>query len=86
MKNFNKIKESSHFQYLDAYNLHGWAMVQTLPVNGFRWKENVSKFDEKFTKNYDQYSNKEYIPEVGVEYPKDLHNFHSDLPFSSERM
>ena len=86
MKNFNKIKESSHFQYLDTYNLHGWAMVQTLPVNGFRWKENVSKFDEKFTKNYDQYSNKEYIPEVDVEYPKDLHNFHSNLPFSSERM
>ena len=71
MKTFHKIKESSHFQYLDAYNLHGWAIVQKLPVNGFRWKKNVSKFDDKFTKNYDQDSNKEYIPEVDVEYPKD---------------
>ena len=49
-------------------------------------EKNVSKFDEKFTKNYDQDSNKEYILEVDVECPKDLHNFYSDLPFLSERM
>ena len=48
--------------------------------------KNVSKFDEEFIKNYDEESNKGYIFEVDVEYPKDLHNFHSDLPFSSERI
>ena len=37
-------------------------------------------------KNYDEDSNKGYIHEVDVEYPKDLHNFHSDLPFLSERI
>ena len=31
--------------YLDANNMYGWAMFQELPVNGFRWKKNVSKFD-----------------------------------------
>ena len=46
------------------------------------WK----KIDEEFMKNYDEDSNKGYIHEVDVEYPKDLHNFHSDLSFLSERI
>ena len=37
-------------------------------------------------KNYEVDSNKEYILEVDVEYPKDLHNLHSDLSFLSKRM
>ena len=49
-------------------------------------KKNVSKFDEEFVKNYDEDSNEGYIFVVDVEYPKDLHNLHSDLPFLSERM
>ena len=32
--------------YLDANNLYGWAMSQKLSVKGFKWKKNVSKFDE----------------------------------------
>ena len=36
--------------YLDANNLHGWAMPQKLPVNGFKWKKNTSKFNEDFNK------------------------------------
>ena len=48
-------------------------------------EKKVSKFDEGFMKNYDEDSNKRYILEVDVEYPKDLHNLHSDLPFLSER-
>ena len=35
-KNYNKNKESSHIQYLDANNLYGWAMSQKLPVNNFK--------------------------------------------------
>ena len=37
MKNYDKNKESSYIQYLDANNLYGWAMSQILPVNGFKW-------------------------------------------------
>ena len=49
-------------------------------------ENNVSKFNEEFIKNYDEDSSKAYILEVNVEYPKDLHNLHSDLPFLSERL
>ena len=86
MKNYNKNKESSYIQYLDANNLYGWAMSQKLPINGFKWIKNVTEIDEKFINNYDEDSDKGYIFEVDVKYPKRLHDLHSDLPFLSKRM
>ena len=50
-------------------------MSQKLPVNGFIWKKNVSKFDGDFIKDYDKGSNKEYILEVDIEYPKAITYF-----------
>ena len=69
MKNFDKDIESC-LVYLDASNLYGWAMSQKLPVNGFKWAEELSEFDERFIKNYDEYINKEYFLEVDIEYSK----------------
>ena len=34
-----------------------------------------------FIKNYDKGSDKGYILEVDIEYPRNLHDLHSDLPF-----
>ena len=48
MKNYNKNIALSYLMYLDANNLYGWAMFQKLLVNGFKWKTNVSIFDEEF--------------------------------------
>ena len=81
MKSYDKNKESSYIQYLDANNLYGWAMSQKLPVDGLKWKKNISKFNEDFVKSYDEDSDKGYILEVDVEYPKNLHDLNSDLPF-----
>ena len=39
MKNYDKYKEESFLQYLDANNLYAWAMSQKLPVKGFKWKK-----------------------------------------------
>ena len=36
MKNYDKNKESLYIQYLDANNLHGWAMSQKFRVDGFK--------------------------------------------------
>ena len=46
----------------------------------------MSKSTEEFIKNYDEDSDKGYILQVDVEYPKDLHDLHSNLPFLPERM
>ena len=86
MKNYNKIKESSYIQYLDANNLYGWAISQKLPVNGFKWINDVSEIDEKLLKNYDENSRKGYILEADVKYPRKLHDLHYDLPISAKRI
>ena len=36
--------------YLNANNLHGWAMPKKLPVNGFKWENDLSRFNENFIK------------------------------------
>ena len=86
MKNYNKYKEESFIQYLDANNLYSWAMSQKLPVSGFKWKNDMSKFTKELIKNYDEDSDKGYIVEVDVKYPKKLHDLHSDFSFSPERI
>ena len=35
-------------------------MAQKLPVNGFEWVEELSKFNESFIKNYHEDSHKGY--------------------------
>ena len=87
MKNYDKNIESSCIEYLDANNLYGWAMSQKLPVNDFKWikKEELSKFNEDFIKNYDENGNIGYFLEVDIDYPKELFNLHKDLPFLPER-
>ena len=84
-KNYDKNKESSDIQYLDANDFNGWAMSQKLPVDGFEWKKHMLKLNEDFTKNCDEDSKKGNILEVDVKYPKNLHDLHSDLPFIAER-
>ena len=85
MKNYDKSVDSSYLMYLGANNLHGLAMSQKLPVNGFRWVHDVSRFNEEFIKNYNEKSDIGYFLEVDVEYPKKLLGSHKDLPFLPER-
>ena len=66
MKNYDKNIESSYLTYLDANNLYGWAMSQKLPVNGFKWAEKLSKFNERFIKSYNENSGIGYFLEVDV--------------------
>ena len=85
-KDYDKNIESSYIQYSDANDLYGWAMSRKLPVNNFKWIEDTSKINEKFIKNYYEYSRKVYILEVDVKYPKELQDLHSDLPFLPKKM
>ena len=50
MNNYDKKIDWSYIEYLDTNNLYGWTMSQKLPLNGFKWVKNVSKFNEDFVK------------------------------------
>ena len=80
-KNSDKSIGSSYLMSLYANNQYGWALSQKLPVNGFRWVYNVSGFNERFIKNYNENSDIGYFLEVDVENPKKLFGSHKDLPF-----
>ena len=71
--------------HLDVSSLYGWAMSQKPPINGSKWVEHLSEFNESFMKNYDENSDRGYFLEVDVEQPKILFNSHKYLPFLAER-
>ena len=74
---FNHEETSRFLQYLDANNLYGWAMSQPLPTGGFKWVT-PDEIAER--------SDKGYLLEVYVKYPKELHDLHNNLPFMCEKM
>ena len=39
-------------------NLYGWVMYQKLPVNSLEWIEETSQFNEDFSKNYNEETDK----------------------------
>ena len=87
MKKYDKSKESSYIQYLDANNLYDAAMSEKLPMNGFKWVSGISRINKKLVKSYDKKNSEEgYILEVDVDYPSKLHKLHSDIPFLPERI
>ena len=57
-------------------------MSQPLPTGGFRWVSIESSEVESLTWHTD----KGYLQEVDVSYPRELHDSHNNLPFMSERM
>ena len=46
MKDYDENKESSFLIYTDYNNLHGKAMSEKLPVDGFEWVDDISEIDE----------------------------------------
>ena len=60
-------------------------MSQKLPVSGFKWENDLSKFNEEFIKNYNENIDVGYSLEVDIQYPKTLWRSHKELPFLLER-
>ena len=74
---------------MDANNLYGYAVSKKLPVDTrlpVEWEEDLSTIDQDFIKKYDEDSDVGYFIEADVEYPKELHTLHSDLPYLPERV
>ena len=59
-------------------------MNKKLPLNGFK-SADKSIFATDFIKNYDDDGDKGYLLQENVEYPKELHSAHEDLPFLPEK-
>ena len=59
--------------YLDANNLYGWAMSQSLPTHGFHFlqREEISTLKLQDLSNDDEDG---YILEVELHYPTSLHS------------
>ena len=41
MKDYDENKDSLYIQYLDANNLYGMAMLEKLPIKGFKWMVDI---------------------------------------------
>ena len=92
MKDYNPDKPSTFIQYLDANNLYGWAMSQSLPTHGFKWVKNLTKetlmdiLEKANCSKTNPIRRKGYIFEVDLEYPKDLWESHNDYPLAPEKL
>ena len=84
-KEYNEKAPSKYIMYLDANNLYGWAMSQSLPTGGFRWLtgKEINKLD---LGKYKTDGKKGLILEVDLEYPQELHNLHNDYPVAPEKI
>ena len=86
MKNYDKNKESLFLTYVDANNLHGWAMSKKLLIDGFKWVDDLSMFTEDFINNCDEESDTGYLLVLVIIYPIKIRMSHRYLPFLPEKM
>ena len=72
VKNYDSSKESKFVGYLDVNNLYGWAMSKNLPIDGFKYENDLSIFTLDFIENCNEESETGYLLYVDVEYPKSV--------------
>ena len=70
---YDTSKPSKYITYLDANNHYGWAMSKPLPTHNFEWME---------SSELENWRNHSCILEVNLEYPRSLHDSHSDYPLA----
>ena len=83
LSDYDSSKPSKYITYLDANNLHGWAMSRPLPNGGFDWltDDQINSLD---VMNIPENSDIGYMLEVDLKYPTELHDSHSDYPLAPE--
>ena len=60
-------------------------MTQNLPTHGFLWKK-AEEFTSEKIHELVKKDKRNYLLEVDVKYPKELHENHIELPFLVEKM
>ena len=74
---YDASKPTKYITYLDANNLYGWAMSKPLPTHGFKWMK---------PNELENWENHLCILEVDLEYPRSLHDLHSNYPLAPQQM
>ena len=46
-----------------------------MPVNEFKWVQDISEFNEDFIKSYNDNSDEGYFIEIDIQYPENVHTF-----------
>src|SRR5271163_369249 len=82
LESFDKDKESKYINLLDMNNLYGKSMNEYLPVGGFNWTNPKDFRSEDVREDSDI----GHFLEVDLEYPKELHDLHSDYPYCPEQV
>ena len=83
MKDFDETKPSNFLMYFDANSLYPTAMLEPLPVDGFKWtrKDELEKWKE-----FLEQEGVGCVLEVDLEYPSELHDDHNDYPLAPESL
>ena len=81
MDNYDSSKPTTYIQYLDANNLYGWTMSQSLATHGFSWMKDltIDSVIDLLDKKRNPEVKKGYIFEVDLVYPHKLWKSHKDL-------
>ncbi|KAM7358527.1 uncharacterized protein ACRADG_003468 isoform 2-T2 [Cochliomyia hominivorax] len=82
LADYNSTEPSKFLIHLEANNLNGWAMSQSLPESGFEWVKDVENFS---LDSIPDDSDVGYILEVDLKYPSELHDRDNDLPFCADK-
>ncbi|XP_050505347.1 uncharacterized protein LOC126883727 [Diabrotica virgifera virgifera] len=80
MSNYDPAQPSKYLMYFDVNNLYGWAMGEPLPYGGFEWMD-VKDIDVMSVPDDSPVG---YMLQVDLDYPRQLHDLHSDFPFAAE--
>jgi len=85
MKNYKTEESSKYLIYLDANNLYGYAMSESLPYKNFKWltERDIANFKLDLTSADTSLG---HILEVDLDYPSHLHKKHNDFPFCMENI
>lgn len=67
--------------YFDINGMYAWAMKQALPLGEIKWIEDVTNLNF----NMPDDNPVDYILEVDLYYPQNLHDAHSDLPLAAPK-
>ncbi|XP_025406050.1 uncharacterized protein LOC112680226 [Sipha flava] len=74
---YDEEKPNVYLSYFDCVNLYGKSMLASLPYKDFEWYSdfslNIMMIDDNGPYGF--------ILEVDVDYPENIHDAHSDLPF-----